>query len=111
MSVDYTPILFVGKEFDNQYEAAEFIEKYFELSEEEKQAIEKDGIVEWCYGREDIDASETNCYVDDAPVVIGYELGVRDTEAFTRHVDEAVEQWEEKFPAIPFEIIHTVCVS
>ena len=52
MGVNYSAILFVGREFEDQYDAQHFFEKYFNISEEDKMYIEENGFIDYCYDLE-----------------------------------------------------------
>jgi len=49
MSVDYNPILYVGKSFNDTEEALEFVKEHLELTEDDLLEIEADGLHEWMH--------------------------------------------------------------
>lgn len=48
MGVDYSAVLYVGREFEDQNEAKDFYEKFIELTDEDADYIYEVGFVEFC---------------------------------------------------------------
>ena len=112
MGVDYYPVLYVGKEFGSQYEARDFYERFFELSEEDAKYIEEENFQEFCSGLDNgLSGEVLNCY-NDYGFVLGIDIGssVRNPDLFSSKVQEAISKWKELFGNEPFDIVHTVCV-
>lgn len=112
MGVDYGPVLFVGRQFKREEEVQEFYEKFFELSEEDKNYIEDESFSEFC---SDLPNSLSvvclNRY-SGYGFVFGIDIGgyIRMPEEFGNAVNSAISKWKELFGEEPFNIIHTVSV-
>ena len=110
MGVDYSAVLYVGKEFEDQSEAKDFYERFFTLSEEDRQFIEDEGFSEFVYGLGNGFSGETlNCY-NDYGFIFGIDIGssVRKPEQFAESVSNAIAKWKELIPDVEPEIIHSV---
>lgn len=110
MSVDHSPMLYVGQEFESQYEAQSFYEQYFDLSEEDKEYIEENGFSEYMYSQEELSGSILNYYTGYG-FVLGIDLSYPKPDTFKQDYEDAVTTWKKYFKDEPFDIIHTVCVS
>lgn len=113
MGVDYSPILYIGKKFENQDEAREFYERFFKLSEEDENYIEEESFSEFCSGLDNDLSGEVLNYYNGYGFVFGINIGssVRNPDLFNSKVQDATTKWEELFGKEPFNIIHTVKVS
>lgn len=110
MGVDYSPVLFVGKQFEDQREAQEFYEKFFELSDEDKEYIEQENFQEFCYGLDNgLSGVTLNCY-NGWGFVFGINLGkhVREPNKFAEATQNAVNKWKDLFGEEEYEIVYTV---
>lgn len=113
MSVDYTPILYLGKVFDSEELAVEFYQEYFKLSEEDLKAIEEDGFVEWMVFHPKLSFERTSYYTNDCDYILGFDLSyaIHQPEMFQTAVYNKILQWKEMFGDVPCNIIHDVCIS
>jgi len=112
MGVDYSPVLYVGKEFGDSSEAQDFYEQFFALSESDYEYIEDNGFSEFCCNLKNGLSGETlNCY-SGYGFVLGIDIGssVRNHECFAESVGDAIIKWEELFKDEPFYIVHAVRV-
>lgn len=112
MGVDYSPVLYIGKQFEDQREAREFYERFFELSEEDREYIEQESFSEFCYGLDNgLTGKVLNCY-NGYGFVLGIDLGryVRKPEEFAEATKKAVDKWKELFGEEKCEVVYTVCV-
>lgn len=108
MGVDYTAILAVGKEFENESEAQDFLESYNLLSEEDLEAIE-DCCLSECLPC-NMDGGGLNMY-SGYGYYIGYYIRCHDPETFQKDYIEALTNWDKAFGGKEkAEIIHTVRV-
>jgi hypothetical protein len=111
MSVDYSAIVAIGKEFDDKYEAQNFLESNGVLSEEDLTEIEEgDGFEEWLYNNDKIGGQCLDCYNGDY-YYVGFDISVRDVESFRKSFEEGMEQWDKLFPSIVPDVIKTIRVS
>lgn len=108
MGISYSAILAIGKEFDEQSEAVQFLVDNGLATEEEIE--EADGPSEWLYNHESLDGSMLN-YCSGYGFYIGFDISVRSTERFAKDYTEGLAEWNKLFPDTPAEIVHTVMVS
>lgn len=108
MGVDYSPVLYVGKEFAGADEAKDFYEKFFLITSEDENVIAECGLEELLQDR-GLDGTILNCYNNNG-FVLGINIGssVRNPERFAEDIGDAIITWEELFGNEPFSIIHTV---
>lgn len=112
MGIDYNAVLAIGKEFNDRSEAQEFLEGSGVLSEDDLDDIENgDGLGEWLYNNDKVGGGILNYYSSCTPYYIGYDISVRDPEAFQKSFDDAMTQWNQLFPSVAPDVIHTVRVS
>ena len=114
MSVNYNPILYVGKSFGATDEALEFVKEHLELTEDDLIEIEADGLHEWMYYEHDVLSFKLcNYYVSESSCVLGIDIlrYVLEPATFNDEVMSAVEQWEHYFGEESYNIICDVCVS
>jgi len=112
MGVDYSPVLYVGKEFEDQNEAKEFYSKFYNYTEEDEEYIEQENFQEWCSGLDNgLSGEILNCF-NGYGFVFGIDIGssVRQPDLFNSKVQDAISEWEELFGNEPFSIVHTVSV-
>lgn len=110
MSVDYTPILAIGLEFDCKSEVRDFLLKHGIISEDDEEQIEYDGITEFMYNHDSkLDVECLNLYTGDY-YFVGFRVYVRNVSSFAENVAEAISAWGKLFPTVPAELIHTVKV-
>ena len=62
MGICYSPVLYLGKSFEDDYEARAFYEQYYKLSEDDKEVIDEDGFGEYMYGHEELSGTMLNYY-------------------------------------------------
>lgn|SRR5574343_1002207 len=113
MGVSYRPVLYVGKEFEDQNEAKDFYSKFYDYTEEDIEYIEEESFSEFCYSLENgLSGEILNCY-NGYGFVFGIDIGssVRQPDLFNSKVQDAIAKWEELFGNEPFSIVHTVRVS
>lgn len=111
MGVDYRPILAIGKLFDDEREALEFLKDNLDISAGDLEEIEKDGLEEYCLGANTfrVEGGRLNNYCScNYGFWIGTELSPR-SEDFSHQLYEAVGWWRETFESEP-ETIYTVVV-
>ncbi len=104
MGVDYSAVLYVGKEFEDQSEAKDFYERFFTLSEEDE------SFSEFVYGLNNgLSGEILNCY-DGYGFIFGIDIGpsIRKPEKFAEDVSNAIAKWKELIPNVEPEIIHSV---
>lgn len=113
MGTSYTALLYVGKQFDDQHEAEEFIRDTIGFTDEEERAIEENGLSGLLYGdnRFNLDGDILNYYTDWGGFVLGTQLSVRNPETFMMQVEDAFSKWNALFPDTPAAVVHTVRVS
>lgn len=113
MGVNYKAVLFVGREFEDQYDAQYFFEKYFSISEEDIEYIKENGFLDYCCGLENGLRGEILNYYSGGGFVLGIDIGacVRKPESFSEDVKSAINKWKELFGEEEYDIIHTVRVS
>ena len=113
MSVDYNPILYVGKSFYNIEYALDFVKEHLELTENDLLEIEADELHEWMSGHDVLSFKLCNYYVSESGCVLGINIlnCVSEPATFNDEVMSAVEQWKHYFGEEPYEIICDVCVS
>jgi len=110
MGIDYSPLLYLGKQFDDQSEAKEFYEEYIKLSEYEQLEIEDDGFGEFIYNHEELSGSLLN-YCNGYGFIFGINLSHPDPLTFADKYVKAIATWKKYFKDEPYELIHEVCVS
>jgi len=112
MGIDYTPLLYVGKEFEDSREAEEFLRDNIGFIDEEEREIDEDGLSEFLYNdnRFNLDGDILNYYTDFGGFVLGVELKPRPVDTFAKRVEEAFATWNNLFPKHPADVIHTVKV-
>jgi len=112
MGVDYKTILAVGKVFDDDHDVRVFLESAgLEITEEEEELIEEDGIVEWLYGQEkwpDLECEIIN-YYNDYGRVLGYRIALAPYETFAERIKVAQSRFKAVFD-VEGEVINRVCV-
>lgn len=112
MGVDYSPILYIGKQFEDQKEARDFYERFFELSDEDKAYIEQESFSEFCYSLDNgLTGDVLNCY-NGYGFVLGINLGryVGEPNKFAEATQNAISKWKEIFGKEKYKVIHTVRV-
>lgn len=116
MGVDYTAILAIGKEFDNDGagEIVDFLVGHNILSGDDLGLLETEGdsyIQEILYDREDgLECSCLNLY-SGYGYYLGFGVSCQSPELFEKTFKEGMRMWQEMFPDVPAEIINTVRVS
>lgn len=108
MGVNYSAVIAIGKEFDDKYEAQQFLEDNGILSEKDLEEIDEEGLSEWLYNNDKIGGGRLN-YSGDY-YYVGFDLSVRDPESFRKSFEEGMEQWDKLFPNDPPDMIKTVRV-
>lgn len=110
MGIDYSPVLYLGKQFESQYEAKEFYEQHFKLSDKEIEFIEEDGFSEFMYSHKELSGTPLNCY-SGYGFVLGIDLSYPDPLTFADNYVKAINMWKKSFGDEPYDLIHEVCVS
>ena len=119
MGVDYNVVLYVGKLFESHSEVISFIEEYYDLTEEELEEIEVEGIEEFLYSTEHkelikIECGRLNHYVsrEESYYVLGTSIlrATREPEKFAEVVKNAKDTWNSVFPNSECEVISKVKV-
>jgi len=112
MGVSYRPVLAIGAEFEDASECVDLLRHL--LSADDLLTIGDEG---------DSFISELTINMMYRPAVkclnlysgygwyVGFDLSVRDVEKFSENVADAIQKWNEMFPDVPAQIIHTVRVS
>ena len=113
MSVDYSPILYVGKVFDSEELAIEFYQRHFKLSEQDIKDIKADGFGEWVGSHPSLSFEQTSYYTNDCDYILGFNLSpaVNTPEMFPTAVYNKILEWKEMFGDEPYNIIHDVRIS
>ena len=113
MSVDYNPILYVGKSFNDTEEALAFVKEHLKLTEDNLLEIGEDGLNEWMRGHDVLSFELLNYYVSNPSCVLGIDIlrYVSEPATFKGGVLSAVEQWKHYFGEEPCSVIRDVCVS
>lgn len=113
MSVNYSAVLYVGKQFEDAFDAQDFYERFFDIDEENEEYIDNNGFAEFfCFELENGLSGETmNCYSGQG-FVFGIDIGsyVFKPESFAEEVCKAISKWKELFGEEKYEIIHAVRV-
>lgn len=112
MGVNYSPVLYVGKQFENEYEAKEFYSKFYDYTEEDLEYIEEENFQEWCSGLYNGLSGEILNHYNGYGFVFGIDIGssVRQPDLFNIEVQDAITKWKGLFGNEPFSIVHTVSV-
>ena len=113
MGVNYTALLYLGKEFDSKEEAEEFYELHFPVSYvEEKNMPDFEGFSEFIYDHPSLSGTCTNYYVSNRPFILGFDLGqyVRQAHLLPNIINDKAEQWWKMFGGEKYDIILTVKV-
>lgn len=113
MGIDYTALLYVGKQFDDASEATDFLRDKLGFTDEEEREIDEDGLSEFLYGenRFNLNGDILNYYTDWGGFVVGIQLDPRQYDSFIEQVQDAYAHWSSLFPDVEADIIHTVQVS
>jgi hypothetical protein len=109
MGVDYRAVVGIGKEFEDKYEVLSFLEQHNVLDDEDRDAIDEDGIEEWGYGQNKVGVVCLNCYSGNY-YFVGYELSCADPESFRKSFDDGMNNWDKFFPNDAPDMIKTVRV-
>jgi len=110
MSTSYSPLLYLGKSFDDQSEAEEFYKQYIVLSEDDLELIEEDGFNEFMYGQKEISGSILNHY-SGYGYILGIDLSYPKPSTFHNDYAKAITTWQKYFKDETYDLIHEVCVS
>lgn len=110
MGVNYSPVLYVGKQFEDEEDARNFYEEFFLITSEDEDIIAECGLEELIQGKM-LDSITLNYYYTSG-FIIGVNIGrfVRQPENFAEEVQKAISKWKKLFGEEKYEIIHTVCV-
>lgn len=112
MGVDYTALLYLGKQFESVMDAEEFYKEHIPLTDAEERAIEEDGFQEFLSDHPTLSGTCTNYYVSNPPFVLGFDLRqyVRQAHLLPNIINDKAEQWKKMFGDEKYDIIHTVKV-
>ena len=112
MGIDYTALLYVGKQFDDESEATDFLRDNLGLTDEEEQEIDNDGLSEFLYkNRFGLEGDILNYYTDRGGFVLGKQLNSHKYDLFLAEVQDAITHWNTLFPDVEADIIRAVQVS
>ena len=113
MGIDYTALLYVGKQFDDASEATDFLRDNLGLTDEEEQEIDSDGLSEFLYNenRLVLDGDILNYYTDWGGFVLGKQLNPSKYDLFLTEVQDAITHCNTLFTDVEADIIHTVQIS
>ena len=110
MGVDYTPVLAVGLGFNDISEVMEFLKQNIELSEDDIFDIDEDGIEEWVYSKDfEFTVECLNYYTGDY-YYVGVKLNPTSYSDLQKQIEDAFKSWNERFPNVSPNIVHTVKV-
>ncbi len=111
MGIDYNALLYVGKLFDSQGEAENFIKDANFLSETDKEELEELGLSEFLATYPHLGGESIDSY-SGYGFIVGYELSfyVYEPETYLAAYKESVRDWYELFKDVKPEIIHEVKV-
>jgi hypothetical protein len=112
MGVDYTAVLMVGKQFDNEDEAREFLLKHgVELPDEDSQEME-DGLGEYLNSEDfhGLEWERLDYYTSWDGGVLGWTPSVRQIDTFADEVRQMRERWAGLFGGAAPDLVHTVKV-
>lgn len=113
MGVNYSPLLYLGKEFDSVEDAEEFYELHFPVSYvEEKNMDDFDGFEEFLSSHPTLSGTRTNYYTDNTPFILGFDLKqwVRYAHLLPNIINDRAEQWKKMFGDEKYDIILTMKV-
>jgi len=112
MDVDYTALLYLGKQFESVRGAEEFYLKHSPVTDEEEKEIEEDGLEEFLSDHPTLSGTCTNYYVSNPPFILGFDLKpyVRQAHLLPSIIKDKAEQWKTMFGDEKYDIIHTVKV-
>ena len=108
MGVSYTPILGIGKEFDDEEDVIDFLQKHDLLSED---ADLEDGVSEVMYHHSSGVNVELLNYYSGCGYFVGFPFYVRNINGIQDTLEKAVNKWHEVFPDEDCSVVHTVRVS
>lgn len=109
MGVRYTPILAIGREFENSEEAEAFLRNNSKVLEGVSYSqIYDGGIDEWL--PKGMQGGSLNLYTDGG-YYLGFHISCRDIESFQQSFDDGVSMWDALFQDHTSDVIHTVRVS
>ena len=111
MGVDYRAMIYVGKEFEDAYEAERFIRDSVGFTDEEGWFLEDNDLEELLSddNRLDLEGDTINCY-SGYGFILGTELSVSDPETFAEQYHKVVAKWDKLFPTYPAKLIKEVKV-
>lgn len=112
MGVNYTALLYLGREFDSEEEAKEFYLEYIPVTDEEARVIAEDGLEEFLSFHPALSGTKTNYYTNKSTFVLGFDLRqwVRHAHLLPNIINDKVEQWRAMFGGEKYDIILTVKV-
>lgn len=106
MSIDYTPILAVGRTFDNHDEAESFMREHGLLDKTEEEVGDEGGLEE-CMPH-GLEGAGLN-YFTGWGFYVGFTISCKDPESFRKDFEDGMEKWDALFKgAVDAEIIHEV---
>ena len=112
MGVSYSVVLYLGREFESEDEAIDFVRENINLSNEDENTISDEGLTEWLSEQKILSGTLLNYYVH--PSCSGFVLGVdlksyiKDPYDFKNKYYIAEDTWKELFKDQEFNLIHTV---
>ena len=93
MGVDYSAVIYMGKEFGDKVQAEEFYKEHIKLTEDQLKEIEDQGFIEWVEDYGVLDYKHLNHYVSDSNCILGFNIedSLRNPDQFAENVSEAIK--------------------
>lgn len=110
MGVYYNAVIAIGKEFDDRYDAQQFLEDHGVLSQQDLENIEKNSFSEWLYDSDKISGQCLDLYRGDY-YYLGFDISVHNPEAFRKSFEDGIAKWNKLFPNDQPDVIKTVRIS
>lgn len=112
MGVDYDAVLYLGREFESEDEAIDFVKENINLSTLDKEFIKTSGLTEWLFWHKVLSGTILNYYVDSncSGFVLGIDLEeyIKDPYDFKNKYNSAISTWKEIFGEQEFNLVNTV---
>lgn len=109
MGIDYNPMLYVGKQFDDETEAIAFLDSHHFLNDEDKEQVEYSGLSDFL-AKDKLLQGDFIDAMSGYGYVLGYDLSkcVFEPETYLAVYKESVREWYELFDDVKPDIIHEV---
>lgn len=111
MGIDYKPLFYLGKVFEDAKSAEDFIKDSRVLNDKELDKLYKYGITEFLEEYPHLEGETIDCWKGQG-VVLGYDLEpyLNEPQSYLYAYNEAMKAWKELFHDFEPEIIHEVKV-